>query len=144
MHLKTVVKAIVIDKQGDILLLRREPNDLNRPGEWDYPGGGVEPSEGILVAIKREIFEETGLWAEVSSDRLFFAATEFCQATSITRLMFMVEASGGQLKLSHEHDSYRWIDYETALELFPHRVYSIGLKYAAEHGLLPGVNINAS
>jgi 8-oxo-dGTP diphosphatase len=144
MRLKTIVKAIVIDKKGDLLLLRREPNDPNRPGEWDFPGGGIESDEDIANGLEREIFEETGLRIDVSSDKLFYAATEFYQAVNATRLMFIVGYSDGEIKLSHEHDCYKWVDYKTALELFPHRVYSVGLKYAMEHDLLPKNDINAS
>lgn len=43
------------------LLLRRSFTDTNRPGEWDSPGGHIEPGETPEHAAVREVFEESGL-----------------------------------------------------------------------------------
>ena len=51
--------ALIEDGDGRILLGRRarEP----QPGLWDIPGGFLEEDEGPLVALVREVREETGL-----------------------------------------------------------------------------------
>lgn len=51
--------CLVINPQGEILLLKR-----NYPpfvGSWVLPGGHVEYGERVEAALKREVFEETGL-----------------------------------------------------------------------------------
>lgn len=50
--------VIVTDEAGRILLERRSDN-----GCWDYMGGAVEPDESVEDAVRRELFEETGLRA---------------------------------------------------------------------------------
>ena len=45
-----------------ILLIRRADN-----GNWDVPGGHMEPGENFREACTREVFEETGLSVEVES-----------------------------------------------------------------------------
>lgn len=51
-----------IDRDGEFLALRRagEP----QKGEWNMPGGFVEPDESGPGAIAREVLEETGLEIE--------------------------------------------------------------------------------
>jgi mutator protein MutT len=50
------VDAIVRDEQGRILITRRSDD-----GEWDLPGGAVEPGETPSEGVRREVREETGL-----------------------------------------------------------------------------------
>jgi hypothetical protein len=42
----------------------------------------------------------------------------------------------GDVKLSYEHDSFKWADFETVLKEFPDPFYSAGLRYAIDHKLL--------
>ena len=53
------VGAVVLDDAGRLLLIRRgrEPSR----GLWSVPGGRVEPGESGPDAVRREVFEETGL-----------------------------------------------------------------------------------
>lgn len=50
------VRAVVIDHAGRVLLQHRTDTDL-----WGLPGGAVEVGETAAMAIRREVFEETGL-----------------------------------------------------------------------------------
>ncbi len=54
-------KAFVVDGSGRLLLL--ECTDPDRPHLrwWELPGGGVEPGEDEVDALRRELLEETGL-----------------------------------------------------------------------------------
>jgi 8-oxo-dGTP pyrophosphatase MutT (NUDIX family) len=51
--------AVVRDDDGRILLLRRDDD------RWALPAGMIEPGEHPAEAVVREIFEETGVVAEV-------------------------------------------------------------------------------
>ena len=53
----------VIERDGQVLLGRRR-NDPGA-GRWDLPGGFLDEGEDALVALHREIREETGLEVEI-------------------------------------------------------------------------------
>jgi 8-oxo-dGTP diphosphatase len=54
------VTAVVRDDQGHVLLMRRADD-----GTWGLPAGMIEPGEQPADAVLRELFEETGVLAEI-------------------------------------------------------------------------------
>ncbi len=139
MQNKIVAKAVVLNADGHVLLLRRSKTDTHRAGHWDFPGGANEPSEDLIAGVAREVYEETGLTIQQSGLTLVYAATEPWAPSneSVTRLLFVARCpSESRVTLSFEHDDYKWVDVAQALADFPHPFYGVGLKYAAEHGLL--------
>ncbi len=60
-----VVAAVV--RRGDALLVTRRPDRPDRPGQWEFPGGKVEPGESEPEALRRELREELGCDAEVGA-----------------------------------------------------------------------------
>jgi len=61
-RLRPGARGIILDEDDRILLCRFE---FNRPDGatvvWATPGGGVEPGESLLAALRRELDEEVGL-----------------------------------------------------------------------------------
>jgi len=53
------VVAAVIRRAGRILITRRHGH-AERGGQWEFPGGKVEPGESEADALRREILEELG------------------------------------------------------------------------------------
>ncbi len=64
-----VVCVWVYDGRGNILLTRRAPGKTYA-GTWENSGGGAQAGETSLQAIRRELFEETGIQAEESEFEL--------------------------------------------------------------------------
>src|SRR5688500_13998702 len=64
-----LLQKIVLEKEGHILLLQRDPRSASRPNSWDFPGGNSEWPSGVTKATSnlhqldtaREIQEETGI-----------------------------------------------------------------------------------
>ncbi|GIF22220.1 NUDIX hydrolase [Paractinoplanes tereljensis] len=54
--------AVVFDGDGRVLLMRRGDN-----GQWSLPAGMVDPGEQPSDAALREVLEETGIVAVISS-----------------------------------------------------------------------------
>lgn len=51
------VGAAILNKEGRVLAFERR--DI--PGSWQLPQGGLDEGESPLEAVKREIYEETGI-----------------------------------------------------------------------------------
>lgn len=67
LKLRQKVRAVIIDDDGDILLVRPHGYASN---EWTLAGGGVEQGETVHQAMRREIAEELGVTLEEELDQL--------------------------------------------------------------------------
>jgi 8-oxo-dGTP diphosphatase len=135
MNFKVVVKAVLLNEDGEVLLLRRSMHDDKRPGELDFPGGGVEIGEDVTVAMVREVHEEVGLVINQAEAKIFYAHTDVVGGESITRLVFYIRVDKPQIVLSFEHSEYRWVNAEKVSAEFPHPVWGASVDYALKHGL---------
>jgi ADP-ribose pyrophosphatase YjhB (NUDIX family) len=56
-------KALLQNTEGKLLLLQKNPKEPHQNVEclWDLPGGRINRGESLEEALKREVFEETGL-----------------------------------------------------------------------------------
>lgn len=133
----TVAKALLIDEQRRILVLRRSGTDTHRPGELDFPGGSVDAGEDIMAGVVREIYEESGLVVATEDLWLLYAATEAYPDKSVTRLLFAASIQAGRVRLSFEHDAFYWMPIKEIVEKYPASFYATGLQYALKYGLLP-------
>jgi 8-oxo-dGTP diphosphatase len=55
-----VAVGAIADRQGRILLARR-PRQAHQGGRWEFPGGKLEPGEGLENGLARELREEVGI-----------------------------------------------------------------------------------
>lgn len=54
-------QALAVHRDLDVLLLARAATLRSHPGQVAFPGGRVEPDEGVVEAALREANEETGV-----------------------------------------------------------------------------------
>jgi 8-oxo-dGTP diphosphatase len=74
---KLVVAGLLC--QGDRVLLARRRADQAHPGQWEFPGGKIEPGEAPTDALRRELREELAVDVEVGGiwDVLFHRYPDF-------------------------------------------------------------------
>jgi 8-oxo-dGTP diphosphatase len=115
-----IVGAVIHDGAGRIFMQRRGQERSLFPGAWDLVGGHVEPGEGILDTLSREVREETG-WsvARVVADLglLSWTGDDGLERHEVD---YLVEVSGelGRPRIEAGlHLDPRWVDRSTALEL---------------------------
>ncbi|HSW98583.1 MAG TPA: NUDIX hydrolase [Candidatus Saccharimonadales bacterium] len=132
-----IVKVLVVNDAGEMLALKRDPNDVNRPGEWDFPGGNVDPGEDLIQAALRETQEEAGLDFALDDLKLVYGATGTNPKGSITWLFFRTFVKGRPaVKISHEHTEYTWLAVPVFLERCVHERHKQALNYLLEQHLL--------
>ncbi len=56
-----------VARRGDAILITRRPDRPGRRGQWEFPGGKVEPRESEPDALRRELREELGCDAAVGA-----------------------------------------------------------------------------
>lgn len=101
------VKAIVTDDNRQVLVLQRSAHSARFAGTWEFPGGKVDAGEDFDAALLREVAEETGLIIALEK----VAGATHYEMPAIRLAVLFVEARlvSGQVRLSNEHDDYRWV-----------------------------------
>lgn len=100
-----VVKAAIVNN-GRVLVL--DPANLSHGAQRDLPGGHVGPQEDPLLALTREIGEETGLAVRVVGPVRVWAFTTAGGADYVG-ITFAARANTSDVVLSREHRSHRWL-----------------------------------
>jgi len=61
-----IVVAALVERDGLLLINQRRLDD-HFPGQWEFPGGKVEPGESPAQALRRECCEELGVEVAVEA-----------------------------------------------------------------------------
>ena len=111
-HISTGVAVV---DGGKILVVRRSRDDF-LGGNFELPGGGIEDGETFAQAVAREVREETGL----TVDEVLGMFPGFDYSTpnkpKVRQYNFLVRVRAGDVRLSSEHDEYRWIGSEDEID----------------------------
>jgi mutator protein MutT len=127
------VRVAFVDDAGRTLVLRRSARNRHFIGAWEWPGGKCDPGESLDEAAVREVREETGLEAEITA---LAGASEFELPSVRVALLYLEgEITGGEIRLSHEHDDVAWVALSelSSLPLMEH-TRAFMLDYAATKG----------
>jgi 8-oxo-dGTP diphosphatase len=124
------VMGMVTDKRDRILLVRSD-----RRG-WEPPGGQVERGEDLIVALKREIAEESCCDVEVG--RLVGVYSNV-GTLGIVMFTFLCTHIGGEPQGGEECDEAGWFTRDEALRLVTHPAQATKLRDALDADSLPGI-----
>lgn len=108
----------VLIKKGDqYLLIRRSQNDDEDKGAWDLPGGGIDFGEQPQEAAQRETKEEAGVEIKVGQVITYLAIPY----KGMWSIEFIVEGEylSGEVKLSEEHDDFKWVSKKELKSIEP-------------------------
>jgi ADP-ribose pyrophosphatase YjhB (NUDIX family) len=108
---QVAVGAVVINDRGQLLLGH---HTYRRRYPWGLPGGDLKPGEDPLDAIRRELFEETGL--SPHGLRLLFADNS--EEVHHVTLIYLCERVSGDFRPSDEVDQIRYFDLDRLPEFY--------------------------
>lgn len=135
--IREIVGLIVFDGEKFLLLHRK----LNWVG-WEYPKGGIEDKESQEEAIKRELFEETGLVKYELIGKIcefeFFDKARNRKGHIYNYLLRVPSTAVVKINNAHvldkevvlEHDNFKWCLPKEAIKLLTHKDMKISLKKA--------------
>jgi ADP-ribose pyrophosphatase YjhB (NUDIX family) len=126
-----VAVAFLIERDGQMLFLKRATSKDHAPGEWEPGSGRVEAGEYPADAVVREVREETGLEVEVLGLVDTFHFYRGPARDEAIGIVFHCRAVGGTLQLSAEHDEAQ---SATTTAPVPGEGPSVGEGGSAENG----------
>ncbi len=110
--------GVVLNENGEVLLVNTYQDS------WVLPGGEVEVGENLVDAVKREIFEESGIEVEVGE--VFCISSNTCTypgyngvKTVPTKVIFdfICKEKSGILRGSDENSVSAWVPQDQVLDL---------------------------
>ena len=108
------IGAVVVDDHGRVLLVKRASEPMK--GHWSLPGGLLELGESLAEGVKREVFEETGLFVKPQAivevvDRIYrnSGGKEPQVRYHYVVVDFWCRVLGGDLKPSSDASEVAWV-----------------------------------
>ena len=107
------VACAIIERDGLVLSALRSAS-MNLPLKWEFPGGKIEPGEGIEDCLRRELSEEMGVGIQVG--RALTPATHEYPNFTVTLYPYVCSIVSGEITL-FEHSAVSWLPAATMHEL---------------------------
>lgn len=108
------------DGRRSILLIQRASDD-HWPNYWEFPRGKCDKTktEDIMDCLKREVKEETNLDVEpiVFIDKFSYENKKDKKISTQHNYLCYLKPGNQELKLSREHQDYKWISTPGEVEL---------------------------
>lgn len=115
-----VTRSIILNKQK-ILLIQRSSKDKYNPEKWEIPGGKFDKGDSVNRSVEREIIEEVDLYAEPLSSLAYYDSASSAgykyEGIPYIRFAGLYKSDTQRVKLSEEHDTYKWVTFTEALEM---------------------------
>ncbi|EGF92548.1 CTP pyrophosphohydrolase [Asticcacaulis biprosthecium C19] len=102
-----VVAAALVDSDGRVLIAQR-PEGKQLAGQWEFPGGKVEPGETPEAALIRELDEELGITVKQACLAPFVFASHTYDDFHLLMPLYLIRRWEGEPE-SREHKALKWV-----------------------------------
>lgn len=108
-HLTNIVVVGLLHREGKIFVARRSDTKQAFPGQFELPGGHVDPGETLVTALAREIKEE--LQVEVKVGEIIHAFTYHSENMDKVEICYLCTIPEGIEPIfdPDDHSEARWI-----------------------------------
>lgn len=113
-----MMAAALLFHGGEMLMMKRSPNRTLNPGMWATVGGHMEPAEinDPEEAVRREIFEETGLTrSDIADLRLQYILIRLNRQEVRQQFIYTARAARRDVSETDEGELH-WIPREEVLD----------------------------
>ena len=117
---------MIEETSAGIVLFRKEESKilfllLHYPsGHWDFVKGKMEQGESTHQTAVRETKEETGItditFVENFEEWIKYNFKYQGELVQKKVVFFLAETKTEEIKISHEHSGYTWMDYNSSME----------------------------
>lgn len=108
------------------IIFRKEKNKIKYLillyglGHWDFVKGHVEKNESEKETIIREAEEEAGLkdlkFIPGFKEKISYVFRKEGKLVSKSVIFLLAETKTAKIKLSFEHEAYKWLEFEEAVK----------------------------
>jgi 8-oxo-dGTP diphosphatase len=102
-----VAVTVLVFRDDRMLSMRRSSGQEAGPGLWEGVSGRVQAGEDPMAAARREVAEETGLEVAIHP-RPITSYAALRRGEPMTVIVFAADHLRGEVRLSEEHDEFRW------------------------------------
>lgn len=101
--------AWVLLRNGEKVLILKRGKSANNGGQWNFPGGTVEPKELPLLTAHRELKEEAGIIAKLY---------EVCAIHTDEGIFYYYAGvvRNGTVKINEESSAFKWVNLSDLID----------------------------
>jgi len=103
-----VAVGVIIDSCRNVLISRRGAHQ-HQGDRWEFPGGKVEPGEGVEEALKRELSEELNI--QVKPERRLLELRYNYPEKTVLLDVWLVQSFSGDIQ-GREGQAWCWVAAE--------------------------------
>jgi len=108
-----VVVGLLVNRDRNLFVQQRR-SGTPCAGQWEFPGGKIEPGEDACSALVRELDEELGI--QVQHARKLTTITHDYEHAGVELEVFAIDSYRG-IAAGMEGQTFDWLDSETVRQL---------------------------
>lgn len=109
--LHVILVNAIVHKDDKFLIAQRSFKDDQAAGQWSFPGGKVEITDGMGIVeetLKREVLEEVGI--EIGDNFVFIGSSAFVRSSGhhVVSLTFVCDYKSGEAQALEDQNAVGW------------------------------------